>query len=72
MTRRERHLRVIESMRLISEREEPRLRAKLGLAAYTDEAIEELTSMCVASLRFEQKIRRQNIARREAAERVLA
>ena len=52
MTRRERHLRIIESwgpMSSIRDYFEGMMIAKLGMSAYTDDAIEELARMLVVS-----------------------
>ena len=70
MTRRERHIRIIESWGPASSfaaNIEARMQAKLGLAAYTDEAIEEFASMLVSSDRFQKKLNAENRARRLAS-----
>ena len=68
MTRRERHIRIINSWGPASSfaaNVEASMQAKLGLAAYTDDAIEEFASMLVRSSRFQKKLNEKN--RRRAA-----
>jgi len=62
MTRRERHLRIIKGFP--HERDYLRgVMAKLGMDAFTDEAIEMLAADMVKGWRFQQKLNRENRAR---------
>lgn len=66
MTRRERMIRIIDSwgpMSSFVSNHESWMLAKLGLRAYTDEAIEELARSLVESQKRQQKMNRENRAR---------
>lgn len=70
MTRRERHIRIINSWGTFSsfvDNVEARMQAKLGLAAYTDEAIEEFARLLVEANKRQQKMNAENRARRMAS-----
>lgn len=70
MTRRERMIRIIESWgpysSYVSNHERAML-AKLGLSAYTDEAIDALAYSLVYGRKLQQKLNRENRARRAAS-----
>lgn len=67
MTRRERHLRIIESFGDLTSWRAPgidhafrELVRRRGFAILTDEAVEELVRLRLAELKFRKKIDRQN------------
>jgi hypothetical protein len=74
VTRRERHIRIIDNFGGLESRsgcrtvkfEFDRLLCVHGLSLFTDEAVEMLASRVVASHRFSQKLNRENRARRQA------
>jgi hypothetical protein len=65
MTRRERHLRIIESFGRDRERYHlAEILARHGLTLFTDEGIQKLTQSIVRSHKLQQKFNRDNRARR--------
>ena len=68
MTRRERHLRIIEWHSERTRRWELEgLMVKLGLDALTDDAIEQYAARCVRSTRAHRKMNERNRAHSEAS-----
>lgn len=67
MTRRERHLRILESFGRVGKLDRDWVLQRLGFAAFTDEAIEAITRATVDGHRRSQKMNAENRARRAVA-----